>query len=81
VQEEKSSSNLLTKKTAVKPACVLKSFQTYKPQSWLWLVASVWVMLHMRIKVHSPTVQHRCPGRRSQRNLTESVGTMHTSIC
>jgi len=34
-------------------------------------------MLHMRVKVHSPTP----PGRRSQGRLAESVGTTHTSIC
>ena len=35
-------------------------------------------MLHMRVKVHSPTPT---PGRRSQGRLIESVGTMRTSIC
>jgi len=35
------------------------------------------LMLHMRVKVHSPTSS---PGRRSQGRLTESVGATHTSI-
>jgi len=37
---------------------ILTIHTSYKPQSRfarLWIVASVWVMLHMRVKVHSPT--------------------------
>jgi len=42
----------------------------------LWLVASVWVMLHMRVKIHSPTPALP-PGRRSQGRLTQLAPRIH----
>ena len=56
----------LTVRHSVSKCCEVSSYYSNKPQSRfarLWLVASVWVMLHMRVKVHSPTPPPTGPSR------------------
>jgi len=55
------------------------NFEKHKPQSRfsrLWFVVSVWVMLHMRIKVHSPTL----PPGPSQSGTSHWVSWHHAYI-
>jgi len=48
--------------------CIHKLYNPQSREARLWLVASVWVMLHTRVKVHSPT-----PPRPSQSGTSHWV--------